>query len=824
MTSWRSGALVGVSAGLIALACGSSDVETGSGGGNGGGPPTGGAGVGEACSDATACRSGLKCTAGICELGRSVPTNGACVIAGECQDGNQCAAGRCTTSGEAAEGEGCQTDVDCQSGLRCALVGFAAQCAPEGTGDVGASCSTSGDCYGGLSCQGGSCAKPLPGDLGFGLPSFPGVQCSVGSANPVRAYFEVPGATPAGDEGDFFRLPFPNDVLRKGGKLDLAGFPTPGDDLLGFDPVQIYVDAIEAEESGWGTYPTVIFRFSGKIDFDQWQQSSPVAWVDVTPGAPEYGLSAGLNWFASEGRSKYVCANWFGIRRPRGRPLQPGHTYAVYMTTMGLAEGGAAIERSTHLADLLKDTAPGDAVLAAAHASYAPFRAYLQDQGIATSTILNASVITVGPQRDHMADVAAAVNAAPVPTASGWIKCGGGATSPCPQAEGDRACGDGTGGFDEYHALVKLPVFQRGEAPYETAGGDVDATGAVRSEDVCLALTVPTDTMPAEGWPLAIFAHGTGGSFRSHVRDDIAGVLSNVTTSAGAARMAVLGIDQVQHGPRRGASTKSPNDLFFNFANPKAARGNPLQGAADQIALGRFAANLDVTAAQTGGDAIKIDRDAIVFFGHSQGATHGSLALPYSAEIRAAVLSGNGASLMDALLTKTEPVNIAAAVPFVLADFDSKGQLNGGDKHPVLSMVQHWIDPGDPLNYAAIAGRFPEMGAVPKSIFQTYGLGDTFSPPTTMATYAIAAELALAAHDSSVGGEADKIADKMPVATPLAGNVTVDGSTLTLGVRQYGPPAGRDGHFVAFDVATANGDVARFLGMAALGAVPAIGQ
>ena len=30
------------------------------------------------------------------------------------------------------------------------------------------------------------------------------------------------------------------------------------------------------------------------------------------------------------------------------------------------------------------------------------------------------------------------------------------------------------------------------------------------------------------------------------------------------------------------------NDLFFNFANPKAALGNPQQGAAEQMALLRF--------------------------------------------------------------------------------------------------------------------------------------------------------------------------------------------------------------------------------------------
>ena len=511
------------------------------------------------------------------------------------------------------------------------------------------------------------------------------------------------------------------------------------------------------------------------------------------------------------------------MRRPRGRPLTPGHTYAVYLTTDGKDKNGGAIERSPHLDALLADSAPSDSVLAGAHAAYQPLRDYLAGEGIATSTILNASVITVAPVRDTMSTVATVVEGLSAPTASSWVKCGGGATSPCPQAEDDRACGDGTADYDEYHALVELPIFQKGTAPYLAEGGDIDTTGQVRTEDVCLSLTVPKGTMPGGGWPLAIFAHGTGGSFRSHVRDEVAGVLSNATTPSGAVQFAVLGIDQVQHGPRRGDSEESPNNLFFNFANPAAARGNPIQGAIDQISLARFGAALNVSAADTGGDAIQIDPSAIVFFGHSQGATHGSLAVPYSNEIRAAVLSGNGASLMDALLSKTEPVNIAAAVPFVLGDFDKDGDLSGGDMHPVLSLLQHWIDPGDPLNFAVAAGRLPEMGETPKSVFQTYGLGDSFSPPVTMATYAIAANLDLASHDGTASSP-DDIGGKMEQPLPLSGNFSVDGNTVTLGVREYGPPSGEDGHFVVFDVPSANADVVRFLGMAALGSVPQIGQ
>src|SRR5690606_10937535 len=154
-----------------------------------------------------------------------------------------------------------------------------------------------------------------------------------------------------------------------------------------------------------------------------------------------------------------------------------------------------------------------------------------------------------------------------------------------------------------------------------------------------------------------------------HIRPEVAGALATATP-----QFAVLGIDQVQHGPRRGDSTESPEVLFFNFINPDAARGNPLQGAADQLSLYRFAAALDLTAQESGGEAIRIDATRILFFGHSQGSTHGSLMLPLS-QYAGAVLCGNGGSLVHALLTKTNPVNLAGALPLVLQDPTPQGTL-----------------------------------------------------------------------------------------------------------------------------------------------------
>lgn len=822
---WRGGparsrsALRGVArlagASLVWLAalsgCSSSDESSGEG--------TGSAGVGDPCTQ-NECRSGLSCSAGTCAPGGNTSFGATCVISAECKSELQCVSGRCLEAGNGDSGSGCASDADCVHGLRCGVVGFSAQCIPEGNTDLGGSCATPANCFAGLTCVSGACQRPPAGGSSLGAADFPGVTCAPISAGTVRAFFEVPGATdPPGDPGDFFRLPFPNDIRFTNGTLDLAGFPTPGSALLGYDPVKIYSDALSANASGWGTYPSVLFRFSGHIDFDSFQfvegGRTPVRWIDVTPG-DDFGRTSGLRWVASEAGGKYVCSDYFAIQRPLGSPLKPGHSYAVFLTSEGRDKGGNPIERSPHLDAVLKDQAPSDPALAAAHAKYAGFRSYLAAESIDPSFVLNATVITTADVRAPMRDLAESVAQAPAPTASAWTRCAEGVKSPCPDAGGDRACQPEAADYAEYHALIELPIFQAGEPPYLTSGGEITGS-VVRTEQVCMSMTVPQrSAMPSAGWPALVFAHGTGGNFRSHARQEIAEALSTADTP-----MLVIGIDQVQHSTRRGQSTDSPSNLFFNFRNPSAARGNPLQGAADQLSLGRFAQSLSLSEAETGSDALQVDPTRVMFFGHSQGATQGSLALPYATTFRAAALSGNGASLKDSLLTKTEPVNIATAVPLVLGDFDANFGLVGGANHPVLTLLQHWIDPADPLNFAALL-RDPEVGQQGKSVFVIYGKGDSFSTPVTMATYIQAARLDLAKSDASAAPP-DKIGSLQEQPGSISGNFGLADDVFTLAARQYGPTPPTDGHFVVFDVASANADLVRFLSQAAAAQTPQVG-
>jgi hypothetical protein len=805
--------------------CGSSTSSSDEAGAGTGSHGTGSVGAG--CDSAFDCRPGLGCTAGKCSLGHSFDPGVACTVSGECRDGLYCGPSHaCEAAGKGEAGATCADDGACKSGLRCNLVGFSAQCQAEGSVDAGGACTSASACMGGLACIRGACLQAPDGVPTLGISGWKGVQCAAEPDGPTKAYFHVPRA---GDEADFYQLPFPNDIRRKDGRPDLSGHPTPGADLLGYDLVDRYLRAIEQRSDGFGAYPTVFFRFSGEIDIDTFRGEGVVSFIDVTPGDPAFGQGRGLAWNARVDPTHYICSNWLGVRPAQGSPLEPGHTYAVVLTAGGKAKGGAELTRSDELAALLAEAAPQDPALAAAHGAYAPLRS-LVAQGLLKAPVMNAAVFTVQQARSPMARVAKAVEQAGAPATSGWVRCGD-KPSPCPDASGTRACGGADPAFDELHALVELPVFQRGKAPYlEPAdGGDIDASGDAaavqRSEQVCLSLTVPKGAAPAAGWPLVIYAHGTGGSFRSQVTEGVSAMLAAGDTGA---PMAVMGIDQVQHGPRRGGSSLTPNELFFNFANPGAALGNPLQGAADQLSLVRLAAalSLDAAASPTG-SAISFDKAALMFWGHSQGATEGGLALPYASGVAGAVLSGQGASLIDSLLNKTSPVDIAAVLPLALLDPapgkpGAAPELIGGATHPVLSLLQTFIDPADPLNHAALLVDRPLSPASALHVFQPYGQGDTFAPPATEATFAIAAGLGQVSPDASVT-QADELGGTAPFPASISGNKAVGDRVLTAAVRQYGPGAGYDGHFVAFKHDTARADVARFLGQLAQGKTPQVG-
>lgn len=784
-------------------------------------PGAGMAGLNASCATFTDCRNGLTCNTGTrtCVPRGETQMGSPCSLTAECAPGLFCSApGVCMPAGTGEVGTRCGDASACARGLACvratpSLYGAcAAPRAAVGDGgvagdggvsllagaDVNGACQDTLDCAAGLLCAAGRCRRASPGE---GIPTpWAGETCEAPASTQVRAFFEVPGADGAPPH-DFFRLPFPNDIRRDPmtGRVNLRGFPHPGTELLGFDLVDRYARALETSTDGFGTNTVAYFRFSGSIDFATLRldgATPTVRLIDLTAGAPTNSVRFGAN----SGRTRYLCENYVTVETGVGVPLAPNHTYAALLTDGIRDTTGGPVVADADFTLMLAATAPSDPVKARAWNAYAPLRQYLAMNPVG---LIDAAVWTTQDPTRTMSAMRASVQAAPAPAATGFVRCAPGVRSPCDDGlTGDehvRGCvGADDPAFDELQGMISIPTFQRGARPYNTPGEGalaLDAMGRptpTGTEQVCVTITVPRGaTMPEGGWPAVLYAHGTGGSYRSVVAEGLSRTLSNVDAPGmEPVRFATVGFEGVMHGRRRGEGvTESPDVLFFNFANPEAARDNILQGGADVFAMVRALSTVSLTDLPAAGGRVAFNPQQVVFFGHSQGATVGVPALAFEPGVAGIVLSGAGGDLRVSLLTKRQPIDIASAVPVVLQE---TGVSSG---HPALNLFQAFFEVSDAANYGGLMLARRPMGVPARPVFMSYGLDDTYATIETQQVLAGTMGLPVAS---------DRPAASMwpPPASLSALPFMNNAFGTTAGLLQGQPPTGRDGHFVIFDVPT----------------------
>jgi len=742
-----------LAAGLLFAACSS----------GGGGPSndctTGGSNC--PCTVAGDCASGLRCNQGQCRA----PGGSTCSASADCRAGNYCnIAGHCSAVGSGTVGAACSTDADCGQGLRCDIVGLTGRCSAPGSTDLGGACTHQVDCIAGLFCS--ETCKPFPD--AFPATGNMGQTCADEGA--FRGYFEVP--RPGQPPKDFYRLPFPNDIRAPAGTLAIPDFYVPSSAPYGINLAQIYTAAVGASFEGFSSTAPVTMRFSKDVDFSSLQPRL----IDLT-----VQTDWPVTYAYTQQRTKWSCANRLSLGPPPGEPLVGGHLYAAVVTTAVRSATGEVPVQDPDLVGVLGGARPSDVSLGAAWEVYAPLRAFL---GAEVSTVATAAVFTVADTSAHLSKVAAAVAAEGAPTLSAITLCGAGVTSPCADGTSARVCGDDAA-FFEVQGKITMPIYQQGLAPYLSAGGAILESGgaAVKagSQDVCFSVSIPKTTMPAGGWPLVVFAHGTGGTFRDYIADGVAAALAGATTPA-----AVFSFEGVGHGARRGGSTADPADIVFNVLNPPAARDVWLQGAADVLTALKVAGIVQTVPS---GPMLKFDATRTAFFGHSQGATTGELALPFTNAAPAAALSGAGAFLSEALVTKTSPFDVRGTLQVVLGDSIDVF-------HPMIILYQTYFDRSDPLALAPLVVRRPLAGVTAKKVYMSWGTGDTYAPPPTLEANALGLGLRpvspILERASSLGTPISRPVNDIPA------------------VFQYAPTTG-DGHFVAFQNASARADWVAFL-------------
>ena len=553
-------------------------------------------------------------------------------------------------------------------------------------------------------------------------------------------------------------------------------------------------------------------------------------WLPEQHLLPHAGLGAALglvlcgwaevSWLARGGMAS-VTVTALAAVLVGGAYLVTAHGEAPRgIRTMG---GGEEFARDADLDALLADTAPSGAPLADAWPAYQRLRDWLAlPDTIASDEVLNATVFTTHDPAARMRALRAAVRAEPAPAVSNVTVCDTGVESPCGEA---RACSAANDDFWEVHAQIGLARFQAGTPPYENPedGGriETDAAGTPLvqgNELTCVVMTIPKGVPePVGGFPVVFYGHGTGGGATATVANGLAAQLATENGGSGAPNAITVTIDMPLHGSRANGSTRSPEHLVFNFTNPPAARDVFLQGAADFFSLVYWAETYTLAAADAPTDYdVTFDPARMVVWGHSQGATHAMLMVPFEPALRAALISGGGGDLTESLLTKTNPVDIASAVPLALLDADDDGALVVGNMHPALALLQTYYERVDPVSYGRYFHREPIDG-VGHHVFMTWGVGDTYTTEATMRAFARSASLP---HVMPV------LVDAMlgdPIAAPAMGNITVETIPFSMGMRQYMPDAGDDGHFVSTQTTQGRADAVRFVLEAAAGAVPPIG-
>jgi hypothetical protein len=638
---------------------------------------------------------------------------------------------------------------------------------------------------------------------------------------PAQSLWVVPASLSDLSATHFYDHPWPSDLRRAAdGTIVAEGF---------YNPLQVPLITQIVENSkgllqGFSPAAAEYLRFTADIDpttlpvdpTHSTEAASSVQLVDVDPKSPDHGKRHVLETFWQQADGVYWLHDTLVVRPALGYPLRPATRYALVVTNALRAADGSAIAPSGDLAEVL-GTAPLESRVQTAHDLYAPAVADLAAQGIRAQDIVHLAVFTTNDPTKELFAVIDDVHAHVPPPAvdpATW-------TTP-PALQG--------AGYDVYEGKYgPSPNYQQGTPPYSMSGGSfVFSNGApvlqnTFSQDFCLVVPKASQCpMPASGYPIVLYAHGTGGYF-----EDI--VVENNSFGSLLAQhcMASMGINQIFSGDRPGTpGLSNPNYegdedlLFFNVNNFLAARTNGQQGAVDVVQQARLFSDSHMTVpAKTSktGAAIAFDATRLVFLGHSEGGLNGPLFLAGDKQALGGVLSGSGAMITVALLEKTSPPSsdVAADVRLLL-------RLTTGDEakelnlfHPVINFAQVIVDATDPINYARSIIQEPRPGFSPKSILQTEGVnpdgtGDTYAPPLGIELHSIALGLPRelpGQHpiaQAAWGGPGDVT---VPVAG-LSGNLAGGKASGVLG--QFQPAPNDDGHFVAFDVPAAHAQVGQF--------------
>ncbi|MGB9599579.1 MAG: hypothetical protein ACP5QK_12165 [Myxococcota bacterium] len=536
----------------------------------------------------------------------------------------------------------------------------------------------------------------------------------------VKAYFRIPEDKKV---QNFYSFPFPSDLLiNSDGTLNIDGFPNPAD----VDLLDIYLDTLKNHFSGFSTQGAIYIKFDGKINIETLPKdpiettkiTSPLFLINISENQYRGERIPLLIRFVEKG-DKYISSNTLIATPENGFVLRPENRYAFVVTRKVMGSDGRPLGSSTEFESTKSTSTLFDKRVERARLQYAPVYDYLNTLNIRKEDVAVMTIFTTSDPTGELIRIRNFV-----------VKNG--------EFRFEQIKKDiNTSHYCGIAGIYKTYQFQRGNPPYDSLDSgmfefDKDGEPVIQwREDVRFYLTVPASTMPPKGFPLVIYAHGTGGDYKSFVYEDIA---DNLATKG----VAVVSFDQPLHGARN-TGNWSVEMKTFNINNMLATRDNFRQSAIDTVVLMQILINNRISQEiSCDSSEIKFDRDKIYFFGHSQGGLTGPLFAAIEPELKAALFSEGGGRFIISVYQKTEPINIPQVARTLLS-------LGEGDYdidlfHPVLNILQIIADPTDPANYGRLLIKNPicKNGVCkPKHIFMTEGTIDPYTPPDAIEALAM---------------------------------------------------------------------------------------
>ncbi len=555
----------------------------------------------------------------------------------------------------------------------------------------------------------------------------------------------------------FFDFPWPSDLrLTKTGAPDLAGFPNPQNSAI-VDGIR----TIAMDDTGFPVVPVAWFQFVAPLAPRDTSvvlaadKTSPYLLIDVDPSSPTRGALTPTLVQTLDDDDNWVPSNIVAIGPRPGFVLSPKRKYAFVIQRSANDATGAKLGVADALGKIAADPSGTDPLAQ----SLAPLWPALKIAGVTATDVAAATVFTTG---DVVADLAALSN-----------KVRGAYATSITNAAVDPIVLDGNDRMCELQAQVSFPQFQSGAPPYDTGGlFTIGADGLpVKQSDlvVPVTITIPKQPMPAGGYPLVLYLHGTGGlssaiADRGTWHDETnplncpGGALDTETwngktgcNTAGQGPgwvMAARGFAEIAAAlpvnPQRWpAGQNSAFPEYINVNNIAPTRDIFRQGVIEQRLFIDAVERLAIAPSQVHGctgpslpageTAYHFRADKLVVHGQSMGAMYANLISAVEPRIHAVVATGAGGYWSYfILLTQTIP-GIKGDLQFLLDTPADYTHL-----HPVMHLAQMGLGPIDPLLFMPRIGQNPLPGIAPRPVYEPHGDGDSYFPTVVQDAVALA--------------------------------------------------------------------------------------